>query len=59
MANTALTVEVVDRENEMNYTPLNEVGTEDGYSEEFSVQPDPVLFLYSFFYAFFHPVSLY
>lgn len=59
MANTVLTVEVVDRENEINYSLFSEVGTGDGYSEELGVEPDPVLFLYSFFYAFFHSLGLY
>ena len=59
MANTSVTAEAVDRENGTNYTPLNAVGTEDGYSEELSVEVDPALFLSSFFYAFFHPLGLY
>lgn len=56
MADTGGTTEVMDRENKINYTPFNVVGTEDRYSEELSDEVDPVLFLSSFFYALFHPL---
>lgn len=49
MANSVLTVEVMDRENEINHTLFSEVETENGYLVVLAVDPDPVLFLCSFF----------
>lgn len=59
MANIVLIVEVVDRENEINYSLFSEVGIEDGYLEELGVELDFVLFLYLFFYVFFYSLGLY